>query len=108
MTSSKGDHREVTGVLLELTNPRARLSRTETRGKLFSALGELCWYLAGSNDVDFISYYIPFYKTLSEGGFVHGGIWSTTSLVEGTESARQRDKALTRPTYLATGGDPDL
>jgi thymidylate synthase len=72
VTSSKGDHREITGVLLELLNPRARLSRTETRGKLFSALGELCWYLAGSNDVDFISYYLPFYKTLSEGGIVHG------------------------------------
>lgn len=57
--ASKGRHRELTGVLLEITNPRARLSRTETKGKLFSCLGELCWHLAESDDIHFISYYIP-------------------------------------------------
>ena len=59
--ATKGRHIELTGVLLEITNPRARLSRTETRGKPFSCLGELCWYLAKSNDIEFISYYIPKY-----------------------------------------------
>jgi thymidylate synthase len=39
--ASKGWNREVTGALLELTNPRARLSRTEKKGKLFSSIGEL-------------------------------------------------------------------
>lgn len=34
--ASKGRTKEITGVVLELTNPRARLSRTESRGKLFS------------------------------------------------------------------------
>jgi thymidylate synthase len=38
--ASKGWTAELTGVLLEITNPRARLSRTETRGKPFSCLGE--------------------------------------------------------------------
>jgi thymidylate synthase len=69
----KGPASELTGVLLELTNPRARLSRTETRGKLFSCLGELCWYLAKSNDLEFISYYIPKYVECSDGGEIFGG-----------------------------------
>ena len=38
---SRGGATEITGVLLELSNPRARLSRTETRGRVFSCLGEL-------------------------------------------------------------------
>ena len=64
--SSKGPNRELAGVLLELTNPRSRLSRTETRGKPFSCLGELCWYLGKSDDVDFISYYLSPYRDLAE------------------------------------------
>lgn len=70
---SKGACMELAGVLLELTNPRARLSRTETRGKPFSCLGELCWYLAKTNDLDFIHYYAPAYKHSSEDGEVYGG-----------------------------------
>ncbi len=69
----KGWCLELTGVLLELTNPRARLSRTETRGKPFSCLGELCWYLAGNNKVDFISYYITEYKKYTEDDVIYGG-----------------------------------
>jgi thymidylate synthase len=63
---TRGDMTELDGVLLKLRNPRARLSRTEMRGKLFSALGELLWYLAGSNRLDFIEYYLPRYKDESE------------------------------------------
>lgn len=70
---TKGWARELTGVLIELTNPRARLSRTETRGKPYSCLGELCWYLAGTNKLDFISYYIPRYKNYADGDEVFGG-----------------------------------
>ncbi len=70
--SSKGPNRELTGVLLELTNPRSRLSRTETRGKPFSCLGELCWYLEKSDDVDFISYYLSRYRDLAEGSSLWG------------------------------------
>jgi thymidylate synthase len=69
---SKGWATELTGVLLELTDPRARLSRTETRGKPYSCLGELCWYLAKTNKLDFISYYIPRYKDYAEGDEVFG------------------------------------
>jgi thymidylate synthase len=70
---SKGAAKEITGVLLELTNPRARLSLTETRGKPYSCLGELCWYLAGTKGLDFISYYIPRYKNYADGVEVFGG-----------------------------------
>lgn len=71
--ASKGECKELTGVLLELTNPRARLSRTETRGKLISGLGELCWYLAETNREEFIAYYIPVYKEYAEEGIIFGG-----------------------------------
>ena len=71
---SKNDTWEEIGVLLELTNPRARLSRTETRGKVFTSLGELLWYLSETNDLEFIRYYIPFYDELSDDGkTIYGG-----------------------------------
>ena len=70
---TKGPNKELTGVLIELTQPRSRLSRTETRGKPFSCLGELCWYLAGSNRVQFISYYISDYNNYAEGQKIYGG-----------------------------------
>ena len=53
-------------------NPRGRISRTETRGKPFSCLGEFCWYLAKSDDLKFISYYLPAYKKIADGKSVFG------------------------------------
>ena len=70
---SKGSAKELFGVTVEITNPLARISRTETRGKPFSCLGELCWYLAGSNELDFIEYYIPAYRKSAEEGVIFGG-----------------------------------
>lgn len=66
--ASRGSTREVMGALLELRKPRARLSRTETRGKPFSCLGELLWYLSRDNKLDFISHYIKEYEKESEDG----------------------------------------
>jgi thymidylate synthase len=71
--ASKGRTNEVRGVVLELTNPRARLSRTESRGKIFSCIGELCWYLKGTNRTAFVAHYIPAYRKSSEKGVVYGG-----------------------------------
>ena len=65
---TKGPATEIFGALLELTNPRARLSRTETKGTLFSCLGEFLWYLAKSNEVSFIEYYVPGYAKYSDDG----------------------------------------
>jgi thymidylate synthase len=70
---TKGPADEITGTLLEISDPRARLSRTETRGRIFSALGELCWYLAASKKSNFISYYIRNYRKLAEDGEIFGG-----------------------------------
>ncbi len=65
-----GRTREASGVIIELTNPRARLSRTEMRSYLlFSCLGKFLWYLAGSDEYGFIKYYIPEYP--NETGAAH-------------------------------------
>jgi thymidylate synthase len=93
----KGPATELTGVLLEVTNPRARLSRTETRGKPYSCLAELCWYLAKSNDLEFISYYLPAYKEYADNGVIYGAygprlfIWrGLNQLANVTEVLRER------------------
>ena len=72
VSPSKGDCRELRGVLLEITNPRARLSRSESRGHAFSCLGELCWYLSGADELGFIEYYILKYREFSEDGILFG------------------------------------
>src|SRR3569832_1630976 len=59
---SRGEATELSGILLQLKNPRARLSRTENRGNLISSLGALLWYLAATKELAFISYYIHLYK----------------------------------------------
>ncbi len=64
---SKGKAYEITGAVLELTNPRARLSRTEARAVFFSWIGEFLWYLAGSDEFAFVKYYIKGYKPDYEG-----------------------------------------
>lgn len=53
---------EIPGASLLLKNPRARVSLSENRGKLFSALGEFLWYLSKDCDLEFIEYYIRNYK----------------------------------------------
>jgi thymidylate synthase len=71
--SSKGWNTEISGLVLELNDARARLSRTEDRGKAFSCLGELCWYLAKTNELEFIEYYISHYRHSADNGVVFGG-----------------------------------
>ena len=74
ITASRGATRELIGVLLKLERPRARLSRSETRGRAFSCLGEFLWYLSGDNQLDFIRYYIKDYQKESDDGkTVYGG-----------------------------------
>ena len=69
---TRGSAVELRGVRLELTNPRVRLSRSHTRGKPFSCLGELVWYLAGSGDAAHIAFYVPTYAQEAESdGSVH-------------------------------------
>lgn len=71
---SRGRATECIAVLLEIANPRARLSLSESRGRFTSCLGELLWYLARTNNLKFISYYLSRYKDESEDGkTVYGG-----------------------------------
>ena len=70
---SKGPALELAGLLLEIENPRARLSRTQNRGRPISCLGEFCWYLAKSNDLSFIQYYISDYEKWADEGIIYGG-----------------------------------
>lgn len=72
--ATRGTGREILGTTFRLMNPRARLSRSETRGRAFSALGDLFWCLAGSRDVSFIEHYIPDYgkENSDDGATVHG------------------------------------
>lgn len=55
----RGNFKELFGACLHLTNPMARLSRSESKGKIYSALGEFLWYLSGDTRLDFIDYYVP-------------------------------------------------
>jgi thymidylate synthase len=64
--ATRGTMSELTGVLLCLENPRARLSLTETKGTPFSGIGELLWYLSRKNKLKFIEHYISAYKEESE------------------------------------------
>lgn len=71
--STRGPNVERCGVLLRLTNPRARLSHSEKKGKAISGLGEFLWYLASSNRLDFIEYYLTAYRDDShDDRTVHG------------------------------------
>jgi thymidylate synthase len=69
---TRGDTLEMLGVSLRISKPRARLSRSENRGKPFSALGELLWYLSGSDKLDFIQPYVPQYEHEATDGVIHG------------------------------------
>lgn len=75
VAATRGTTRERTGVLLRLKNPRARLSRTSRRTQIFSCIGELAWYLAKSDRLDFISYYIPRYRNESNDGRTVSGAY---------------------------------
>jgi thymidylate synthase len=72
LRATKGENAELSGVVLELTQPRARLSRTEVKGHVFSCLGELLWYLSSSDKLEQIKYYFPRYNQFSE---EDGTVW---------------------------------
>lgn len=57
---------ELIGTSIRLKNPRARLSRSETRGKSISTIGEFLWHMSGKGEKAFISYYISEYSSFDE------------------------------------------
>lgn len=85
ISPSKGDAAEITCAMLELTNPRARLSCTETKGTLFSCLGEFLWYMSGRDDLSSIRYYISKYEKSAEtDGTIHGAYGPRLFSTDGT------------------------
>lgn len=110
--ATKGPNREISGVVLAITNARARLSSTETRGKPFSCLGELCWYLAASNDASFIKYYLKHYQA-DRDNHVTGGYgprlfdWRNTSQVKNVTDLLKR-KPHTRQAVIQLFDSDDI
>ena len=72
VTGTKGTISEILGIYIKLTDPISRLSRSRTRGLTISPLGELLWYLSGSDSSQFIEYYIKNYKDYSDKGTIYG------------------------------------
>lgn len=115
VTASRGDNTEILGVLIEIERPRARLSRSETRGKPFSCLGELLWYLTGDNRLDFIESYIPRYREESEddGVTVYGGYGPRLFHQRGCDQVRNviallRDRSTTRRAVIQVFNAEDI
>lgn len=75
VNSKKGPSTEIFGALLQLNNPRARLGRSVTRARVYSAIGELLWYVSGSNSLDQIQYYIRDYHLFSDDGITLNGAY---------------------------------
>lgn len=98
--ASRGETAELIGGLIEISNPRARLSRSETRGKLFSSLGELLWYLSKDNRLDFIAPYVSRYTDETEDGVtIYGGYGPRLFGPDDHDQVRNVIKLLTeRPT----------
>jgi thymidylate synthase len=91
---SRGNCTEITAVSFTLTNPRARVSRSASRGRMFSALGELCWYLAGSGRTDDIAYYVSFYRQFDEDGRIFGAYGPRLVAFDGLNQVRYVIRAL--------------
>src|SRR5258708_8496445 len=69
---SRGKTLELLSVSLRILKARARISRSENRGKPFSALGELLWYLSGSDSLEFIKNYVREYVNDAVNGVIEG------------------------------------
>lgn len=103
---TKGPATEITGVLLQIKNPRARLSRTEKKNTLFSCLGEFLWYLARTDKLDFIQYYIERYQEYSDDGKtiygaygprlfgINGGINQVQNVIETLKASNSSRRAV--------------
>lgn len=86
VTASRGNFKEAFGACLHLTNPLARLSRSESKGKVYSALGEFLWYLSKGTRLDFIDYYVPgrFQEESDDGVTVRSGYGERLQAWRGT------------------------
>jgi len=73
VSSTREPSHELIGVSLELTAPRCRLSRTETRRSSRAGIAELGWYLSGTTDPAMIVHWVERYqREVEEDGTIHG------------------------------------
>lgn len=112
--ATRGNTAELMGVMLKLRDPRARLSRTERRCLLFSCLGEMFWYLAGSDKLRFIEYYLARYSDESDDGrTIHGAYGPRLFNARGIDQVRNvlsllRDKSTSRRAVIQVFDAADL
>ena len=71
-SGSRGDTIEMLGVSLRILKPRSRISRSEQRGRPYSAIGELLWYLSGKDSLEFIEAYVAAYRLDAVDGRIEG------------------------------------
>lgn len=81
---TRGASQEMLGVSIRILKPRARISRSENRGKPFSAMGELLWYLSGSDRLDFIENYVPEYRKDAVDGVLEGAYGPRLAAMRGS------------------------
>jgi thymidylate synthase len=62
VVARRGKFKERIGVHILLSNPLARLSRSDSKGTLISCFAEAVWYMAGSSELALIEHYIPNYR----------------------------------------------
>lgn len=73
VSSTRSPSHELIGVSLELTAPRCRLSRTESRRLSRAGIAELGWYLSGTTDPAMILHWVPKYQQeVEEDGTING------------------------------------
>jgi thymidylate synthase len=87
---------ELYPVTFTLLKPRSRCVTTAARRwNLPLAIGEFCWHVAGSNELDFIEYYAPRWREFAEDGATIRGscyghrVFSTTNEVSQWERLLQ-------------------
>ncbi|HEX8222487.1 MAG TPA: thymidylate synthase [Allosphingosinicella sp.] len=94
---SRGGTLELLGVALRIRKPRARISRSENRGKPFSAIGELLWYLSGSDRLEFIEPYVGEYVKDAVDGMLEGAYGPRLLAMRGNiDQLRSIEKLLNR------------
>lgn len=68
--ASKGKGFDLLAPKIILRDPRARVSATVSRGHIISALGEFCWYMRGSANIDEMRYYLSQYPPEGKSGSI--------------------------------------
>ncbi len=88
--------KEITGYSFQLLNPRARLVQIKARKWNYAlAVGELCWHLSASDDLDFISYYANTWRSFSDDGIhINGSCYGKKIFSNNSDGKSQWEKLI--------------